>query len=62
MDYFTDLLSTFLDLDHVRSLTVYGQSESSQKYLNLCSEDERRSPGFGTTSGGVFNDRIFIFV
>ncbi len=32
-----------------------------QKYLNLCSKDERRSNGFGTTSGWVINDRIFIF-
>ncbi len=32
-----------------------------QNYLNLCSEDERRSYGFGTTSGWVINDRIFIF-
>ncbi len=52
MDYFTDLLVKFLDLDRVRTLAVYGGSESSQipsKYLNLCSEDERRSYGFGTT-------------
>ncbi len=32
-----------------------------QKYLNLCSEDERRSYGFGTTWEWVINDRIFIF-
>jgi len=32
-----------------------------QKYLNLCSEDERRSYGFGTTWGWVINDRNFIF-
>ncbi len=32
-----------------------------QKYLNLCSEDEQRSYGFGTTWGWVINDRIFIF-
>ncbi len=32
-----------------------------QKYLNLCSEDEQRSYGFGTTSGWVINDIIFIF-
>ncbi len=31
-----------------------------QKYLNLCSEDERRSYGFRTTWGRVINDRIFI--
>ncbi len=32
-----------------------------QKYLNLCSEDERRSHGFGTTWRWVIYDRIFIF-
>ncbi len=32
-----------------------------QKYLNLCSDDERRSYGFGTTSGWVINDILFIF-
>ncbi len=31
-----------------------------QKYLNLCSKDERRSYGFGTTWGWVINVRIFI--
>ncbi len=30
MDYFTDILATFLDLDHVRTLDVYGGSESSR--------------------------------
>ncbi len=32
-----------------------------QKYLNLCSEDEQSSYRFGTTGGGIINDRIFIF-
>ncbi len=32
-----------------------------QKYLNLCSEDERRSYRFGTTRGWVINDRTIIF-
>ncbi len=31
-----------------------------QKYLNLCSKDERRSYGFGTTWGWVINDKNFI--
>ncbi len=31
------------------------------KYLNLFSEDERRSYRFGTTWGWVINDRILIF-
>ncbi len=32
-----------------------------KKYLHLCSEDKRRSYGFGATWWGVINDRIFIF-
>ncbi len=32
-----------------------------QKYLNLCSKDEQRSYGFGTTWGRVINHRIVIF-
>jgi len=32
-----------------------------QKYLNLCSKDERRSYRCGTTWGLVINDIIFIF-
>ncbi len=31
-----------------------------QKYLNVCSEDERRSYRFETTWGWVINDRVFI--
>ncbi len=31
-----------------------------QKHLHLCSEDERRSWGFGTTWGWIINDRILI--
>ncbi len=62
MDYFTDVLSMFLCVERDNIVAVYGGSESSQipsKYLNLFSEDERRSYGFGTTSG--INDRILIF-
>ncbi len=33
----------------------------NQKYLNLCSEDEQRSCGFGTTRGCVNNDRTVLF-
>ncbi len=55
MDYCTIVLSTFLDLEKkgvvllsMEGLRVLGLH---QKYLNLCSEDERRSYGFGTTWG-----------
>ncbi len=63
MDYFNDVLTTFLGLQRVSFLAVYGGSESSrflQKYLNLCSEDEWKSYRFGTTWGWVINDWIFI--
>ncbi len=36
MDYFTDLLATFLDLDRVRTLAVYGRvSELSDSIKNI---------------------------
>ncbi len=64
MDCFNDLLAMFLSLDHARILAVYGRvrelSEINTKYLNLCSEGDRRSYSFGTTWGGVIND-IFSF-
>ncbi len=64
MDYFNDFFTTFLGLGRISCVAVYAGSESSRissKYLNLCSEDERRSCGFGTTWGWVINDRIYIF-
>ncbi len=47
----------------VALLSMQGQKALGfhQKYLNLCSEDEQMSYGFGTTRGWVINDRIFIF-
>ncbi len=54
----------FLSLDHARILAVYGRvrelSEINKKYLNLCSEGDRRSYSFGATWGGVINDIFFI--
>ncbi len=53
MDYFTDLLAMFLDVDCVNYIAVYGEDQRAlgihHKYLNLCSEDEIRLYGFGTT-------------
>ncbi len=52
MDYFNDVFTTFLGPECFSCIAVYARSESlrfHQKYLNLCSEDERRSYGFGTT-------------
>ncbi len=50
MDYFKNVLATFLSLDRVRTLAVYGKAlRITKKYDNLCSEDERRSYRFGTT-------------
>ncbi len=43
MDYFNDVLTTFLGLEWGSSLACYAESESSQIVLNvsLCSEDEQ---------------------
>ncbi len=62
IDYFNDVLTTFLGLERGNCVVVYVGSESfNQKYFNLCSEDERRSNGFGMTLAWVINDKIFIF-
>ncbi len=65
MDYFTDLLATFLDLGTVQLCCCLWEGQRAlrfhQKYLNLCSEDERMSYGFETTWGWVINDINFIF-
>ncbi len=44
MDYFIDVLTTFLDLE--RGSCLY-----FRKYLNLCSEDEQRSYGLERHEG-----------
>ncbi len=49
------LVVTLQAMQGLRTLRSY------QKYLNLCSEDEWRSYGFGTTWEWVINDRIIIF-
>ncbi len=51
MDHFNDVVTTFLSLEH----SVEGQKALGlhQKYLNLCSEAEQRSYGFGKTRGQV---------
>ncbi len=44
LDYFNDVFTNFLGLEHGSCVAVYVGSECSQislkKYLNLCSEDE----------------------
>ncbi len=53
MDYFTDILTTFLDIEYGSYISVYAGCrkalEFHQKYLYLCSEDERRPYGFHST-------------
>ncbi len=64
MDYFNISLLCFWALIVVVPLvSMKGQKALRflQKYLNVCSEDERRSYRFGTTWGWVINDRIVIF-
>ncbi len=69
MDYFTNLLVMFLDMGTFQDMCLVLLSMESlralkfkQKHLNLCSDDERRSYGFGTTSRWVITDIIFIFL
>ncbi len=61
MAYFTDLLATFLDMETFQLCCCQWRVNFSQKPLNLCSDDEPRSYGFGTTSGCVINDISFYF-
>ncbi len=64
MDYFNDVLTTFLGVEHGSCIAAYAGSENSdfiKNFLHLCSEDERTSYWFGTTWGWVINNRIFIF-
>ncbi len=66
MDNFNNVLTTFLGLECVSYIGVYAGSESSRislNYLNLSSEYERRSHGFGMSwhEDWVINDRICIF-
>jgi len=51
MDYIDDVFISFLDKDSTHTLLMEGQKALGLniKYLKLCSEDERRSYGLGTT-------------
>ncbi len=49
------LVISLLSMEGQRALKFH------QKYLNLCSQDERRPYGFGTTWAWVINDRIYIY-
>ncbi len=64
MDYFNDVL-TVSGSGNISVMLLYMQGQRAfcfhQKYFNLCSKDEQRSYGFGTTWVWVINDRILIF-
>ncbi len=64
INYFTDLLATFLDVVHVNSTAVYGRvrqlSECIKNIFIFVPKMILRSYGFGTTWGWVINDTIFI--
>ncbi len=61
--YFSLIFRYFGLIEVVPLLSMEGQRALGfhQKYLNLHSEDERRSYRFGTKWGWLINDRIFIF-
>ncbi len=66
MDCFTDVLATFLSVGNISVALLSTQGQRAlgfhQKYLNLCSEDEQRSYGFGITWGRVINLQNFHFL
>ncbi len=72
MDYFNDVLTTFLGLERGSCISVYAGSESSRisskissfvlrRWMKFYEFVLRESYEFGTTWGWVINDRIFIF-
>ncbi len=63
MDYYNDLLATFLSLDRVRILAVYGRVRELLECIKniLICVPKMKSYRFGTTRGWVINDRIVIF-
>ncbi len=65
MDYFNDVLTTFLGLECVSSVAVYAGSESSRisskNILNCVPKINKGFMGLERHEGGVINDRIFNF-
>ncbi len=65
MDYFNDVLATFLDLEGVRILAVYGRvrevSEFIKNILICVPKMNEGLTGLKQHEGGIINDRIFIF-
>ncbi len=62
LHYFNNALTTFLGLECVSCFTVYEVQKALRfhlKYLHLCSKDEQRSYGFGTTCGWVIHDSFW---
>ncbi len=63
MDYFNDVLTIFLGLERGSCIAVYAESYKAlgfhQKYLDLCSKDERRSYRFGTGLSNSWQNKIF---
>ncbi len=55
MDCFTDVFTTFLDHGNISVVLLSMKDQIAlrfhQKHLDLCSEDKRRSYGFGTILG-----------
>ncbi len=49
MDYFNDVLTSFLGLEGGSFVRARKLSDFIKKYRNLYSEDEQRSYGFGMT-------------
>ncbi len=56
MDYFIDVLATFLDLDRVRTLAVYGRVRELSEFIKNILICVPKSYRFGTTQGWVMTE------
>ncbi len=62
MDYFNDVIATFLGLERVSSIVVYAESENWDfvKNILICVPKMNSLTG-SERHGWVLNDRIFVF-
>ncbi len=63
MDYFSDVLSTFLCLDRGSILAVYGRVRELSDFIKISQLVIRRytKVEMGGGGGSVIKDRVFIF-
>ncbi len=58
MDYFNDVLTTFLGLEHVSCIAVYAWSENSDFIKNILICVQKMNEGLTGMERHVINDRM----